>query len=44
LEKGGNGAGFEHADLDDMTGPFRPIAGLLNCDIGDLPVSWYKDG
>jgi hypothetical protein len=32
-------AGFEQADPDDMTGPFRPIAGLLDCDIADLPAA-----
>jgi hypothetical protein len=42
-EKGGNGrvaglgAGFEGRSRRH-DGPFRPIAGLLDCDIGELPV------
>jgi hypothetical protein len=28
--------GLDQPDPDDMTGPFRPFAGFLDCDVGDL--------
>ena len=30
--------GLEQADPDDMTGPFRPLTSLFDCDVGDFPA------
>ena len=29
-------AGLDQPDPDDMTGPFRPLTSLFNCDVGNL--------
>jgi hypothetical protein len=28
--------GLDQTDPDDMTGPFRPLTSLLDCDVGDF--------
>jgi hypothetical protein len=30
--------GLEQADPDEMTGPFRPLTSLFDCDVGDFPA------
>jgi hypothetical protein len=35
--------GLDQTDPDDMTGPFRPLTSLLDCDFGDFPASGIDD-
>ena len=30
--------GLDQTDPDDMTGSFRPLTSLLDCDVGDFPA------
>jgi hypothetical protein len=30
--------GLDQTDPDDMTGPFRPLTSLLDCDAGNFPA------